>query len=59
MDNQTNSRKYEANKMGINTKFRTKKNEIMDDFSLEGDELRITLDEISKINHFLGATRLL
>lgn len=58
MDNQTNSRKYEANKMGINTKFRTEKNEIMDDFSLEGDELRITLDEISKINHFLGGNKI-
>ncbi|MGE8292162.1 MAG: methyltransferase domain-containing protein [Sphingobacterium sp.] len=58
MDNQTNSRKYEANKMGINTKFRTEKNEIMDDFSLEGDKLRITLDEISKINRFLGGNKI-
>jgi len=58
MDNQTNSRKYEANKMGINTKFRTEKNEIMDDFSLEGDELRVTLDEISRINHFLGGNKI-
>jgi len=40
--------------MGINTKQRTSENEIMDDFRLEGDELRVTLDRIAKINRFLG-----
>ncbi|MGE8427026.1 MAG: methyltransferase domain-containing protein [Sphingobacterium sp.] len=40
--------------MGIDTRYRTSQNEIMDDFRLEGDELRVTLDRIAKINRFLG-----
>ncbi|WP_343557080.1 methyltransferase domain-containing protein [Sphingobacterium sp.] len=40
--------------MSINTKHRTGEIEIMDDFLLAGEELRVTLDGISKINQFLG-----
>ncbi|WP_324755688.1 methyltransferase domain-containing protein [Sphingobacterium thalpophilum] len=40
--------------MGINIKYRTAQTEIMDDFSLEGTELRTTLDQLSLINRFLG-----
>jgi len=40
--------------MRINTKHRTGQTEIMDDFLLAGEELRVTLDRISKINQFLG-----
>ncbi|MDF2475460.1 MAG: methyltransferase [Sphingobacterium sp.] len=40
--------------MGLNTKFRTERIEIMDDFSLEGEELQTTLNRLSKINKFLG-----
>jgi 2-polyprenyl-3-methyl-5-hydroxy-6-metoxy-1,4-benzoquinol methylase len=44
--------------MFIDTKFRTSEIEIMDDFSLEGDELREALDKIAKINQFLGGNKL-
>ncbi|WP_448137950.1 methyltransferase domain-containing protein [Sphingobacterium siyangense] len=44
--------------MGINTKQRTSENEIMDDFLLEGEELRTTLDRIAKINRFLGGNNI-
>ncbi|WP_293939208.1 methyltransferase domain-containing protein [Sphingobacterium sp. UBA5996] len=40
--------------MAIDLTQRTSENEIMDDFLLEGDELRGALDQISKINRFLG-----
>ena len=40
--------------MRINTKHRTGQTEIMDDFLLAGEELRVTLDRISKINQFLS-----
>ncbi|WP_293955121.1 MULTISPECIES: methyltransferase domain-containing protein [unclassified Sphingobacterium] len=40
--------------MAIDITQRTSENEIMDDFQLEGDELRGALDQISKINRFLG-----
>jgi len=44
--------------MVINTKYRTEKAEIMDDFNLEGETLRDALDKIAKINKFLGGNRL-
>lgn len=40
--------------MGIDTQYRTREAEIMDDFSLEGEELRDALDKIAGINTFLG-----
>ncbi|TRX35726.1 methyltransferase domain-containing protein [Flavobacterium sp. ZT3R18] len=44
--------------MFINTKYRTDKSEIMDDFDLEGDVLREALNKIAKINQFLGGNQL-
>lgn len=44
--------------MFINTKLRTEETEIMDDFLLEGDELREALDKIAKINQLLGGNKL-
>jgi 2-polyprenyl-3-methyl-5-hydroxy-6-metoxy-1,4-benzoquinol methylase len=44
--------------MFINTKYRTDKPEIMDDFNLEGDVLRKALNKIAKINQFLGGNQL-
>ena len=44
--------------MLIDTKFRTNQPEIMDDFSLEGEELREALDKIAKINQLLGGNKL-
>ena len=44
--------------MRINTKYRTSNPEIMDDFNMEGEELRDALDKISKINHLLGGNKL-
>ena len=44
--------------MAINTKFRTEEEEIMDDFTLEGEELREALDKIASINQFLGGNQL-
>ena len=43
--------------MSINTKYRTDEPEIMDDFSLEGEELRDALDKIAKINQLLGGNK--
>lgn len=40
--------------MFISTKHRTEEDEIMDDFEMEGEALRINLDEIAKINRVLG-----
>ncbi|MGA6118891.1 methyltransferase domain-containing protein [Sphingobacterium anhuiense] len=40
--------------MRINTDNRTEKTELMDDFSLQGEELREALDKIARINQFLG-----
>ncbi|OXA89967.1 methyltransferase domain-containing protein [Flavobacterium hercynium] len=40
--------------MALNTTFRTQETEIMDDFMLEGEELRLALDQIASINQFLG-----
>lgn len=44
--------------MGINTKYRSEKTELMDDFSLEGEELGEALDKISRINQLLGGNQL-
>jgi len=44
--------------MGINTNYRTQKPEIMDDFSLKGEELRDALDKIAAINQLLGGNKL-
>ena len=44
--------------MAVKTAFRTEQEEIMDDFSLEGEELRDALDKIASINHFLGGNQL-
>ena len=38
----------------INTKYRTDKEELMDDFSIGGDLLRDTLDKLENINRWLG-----
>jgi len=40
--------------MALNTTFRTQETEIMDDFTLKGEELRLALDQIASINQFLG-----
>lgn len=42
----------------INTKYRTEETEIMDDFSLQGEELRDALDKIASINQLLGGNQL-
>lgn len=44
--------------MRINTKYRTQEAEIMDDFSLQGNELTAALDQIARINQFLGGNNL-
>lgn len=43
--------------MLLNTRQRTSQEEIMDDFSLEGEELRGALDKIAAINHWLGGNK--
>ncbi|RZK12075.1 MAG: methyltransferase domain-containing protein [Flavobacterium sp.] len=44
--------------MKISTKYRSNAVEIMDDFSMEGEELRDALDKIAKINQLLGGNKL-
>ena len=44
--------------MAVNTKLRTEEEEIMDDFSLKGEELRDALDKIASINKLLGGNKL-
>lgn len=44
--------------MSINTSYRTNDPEIMDDFLLEGNELKDALDKIAKINKLLGGNNL-
>lgn len=44
--------------MAINTQYRTQETEIMDDFSLTGEELRSALDQIANINRLLGGNKL-
>jgi hypothetical protein len=41
----------------INTKHRTDKEELMDDFSIGGELLRDTLDKLENINRWLGGNR--
>lgn len=43
--------------MALNTKHRTQESEIMDDFSLHGEELRDALDQIARINQLLGGNK--
>lgn len=44
--------------MPISTKYRTEETEMMDDFSLQGEELREALDKIARINQLLGGNSL-
>ena len=44
--------------MFLNTKFRTNKEEKMDNFFLKGEILRDALDKIAKINQLLGGNQL-
>ena len=44
--------------MRINTDQRTEETEIMDDFALAGESLREALDQIAKINKWLGGNKL-
>jgi 2-polyprenyl-3-methyl-5-hydroxy-6-metoxy-1,4-benzoquinol methylase len=44
--------------MFIDTKYRSIESEIMDDFNLEGDILRDTLDQLGNINKWLGGNRI-
>jgi len=44
--------------MSLNTKYRTEEAEIMDDFSLEGEELTDALNQIANINQLLGGNKL-
>ena len=43
--------------MKLDTTYRSNEIEIMDDFHLEGEELRISLDKIAKINQLLGGNK--
>jgi 2-polyprenyl-3-methyl-5-hydroxy-6-metoxy-1,4-benzoquinol methylase len=43
--------------MIVNTQYRTQEAEIMDDFSLQGEELRVALDQIARINQLLGGNK--
>lgn len=45
--------------MALNTKYRTQEAEIMDDFSLQGEELREALDQIARINQLLGGNKVI
>ncbi|KQW99240.1 methyltransferase domain-containing protein [Flavobacterium sp. Root420] len=45
--------------MAVNTKYRTQEAEIMDDFSLQGEELRKALDQIARINQLLGGNKVI
>ena len=44
--------------MWIDTRQRSQETEIMDDFALAGETLRRSLDEIARINHWLGGNRI-
>lgn len=44
--------------MSVNTKYRTEETEIMDDFSLQSEELIGALDQIASINQLLGGNKL-
>ena len=38
--------------------YRTSEEEIMDDFYLQGEELRRTLEDLDKVNKWLGGNRI-
>jgi 2-polyprenyl-3-methyl-5-hydroxy-6-metoxy-1,4-benzoquinol methylase len=44
--------------MSLNTAQRTTREEIMDDFSMEGNELKEALDKIAEINQWLGGNKI-
>lgn len=44
--------------MFVNTSQRTLAPEIMDDFRMEGETLRVTLDQIASVNQLLGGNRI-
>ncbi len=44
--------------MLLNTKYRSDKSEIMDDFTIQGNVLKENLNEIAKINQLLGGNQL-
>lgn len=44
--------------MFVKTKYRSDAPEIMDDFSIKGDDLKKALDKIAQINQFLGGNQL-
>ncbi|WP_026309037.1 methyltransferase domain-containing protein [Spirosoma spitsbergense] len=44
--------------MSLNTTQRTSREEIMDDFSMEGTELKEALDKIAEINQWLGGNKI-
>ncbi|HEU4791772.1 MAG TPA: methyltransferase domain-containing protein [Flavobacterium sp.] len=44
--------------MLVNTQHRTNNPELMDDFALEGDALKVALDKIAQINQLLGGNQL-
>jgi hypothetical protein len=43
----------------IDTTYRSEEIELMDDFSIQGDILRDTLDQLGRINRWLGVMGLL
>ena len=43
--------------MFVNTSYRSKEDELMDDLSLEGEMLRQTLDKLAQINLRLGGNQ--
>ena len=45
-------------KLFVPTRYRTTLAEIMDDFTLEGEELRDALDKIAAINQLLGGNKI-
>lgn len=45
-------------KLFVPTRYRTTSAEIMDDFTLEGEELRDALDKIAAINQLLGGNKI-
>ena len=42
----------------IDTKYRSTEAELMDDFSIQGDLLRDTLDQLGRINKWLGGNKI-
>ncbi len=42
----------------LNTSKRTDQSEIMDDFDLQGTELEVTLDDLDKVNKWLGGNKI-